>query len=76
MEKVLWRGKMRTRIKGKPKYYNSVRWLKQEGKTEKEIRKIMYRMFNQRLNRTGIHGRKRILRRSGMKWHLNKILIK
>lgn len=39
---VTWKGKVRKRVLNKPKFWNSVQWLLEEGKTPKEIKEILY----------------------------------
>ena len=41
--KIVWENKTRVRILNKPKYWNSVKWLKDEGKTIEQTRKIMWK---------------------------------
>lgn len=73
MEKALWRGKIRLRSLGKPKYWNSVRWLKEDGvKTKAEAREIMFKMATKRVNRTNKHGKKRQGIKAGMKYRMRK----
>ncbi len=61
--RVFWNGLWRTRTKGKPRYYNRIKWFRQDGVSFEKAKQAMLlekvEPLRQRLNAEGVHGKKR-----------------
>jgi len=61
--RVFWNGLWRIRTKGKPKFYNRVKWFRQDNVSFQKARQALWlekvEPLRQRLNVEGVHGKKR-----------------
>lgn len=72
-EPILFNGKMRIRELGKPKHYNVVKWMLEDGLSKEEIRKSLFARKTKSV-RQRLHGIKRRQNISSRTNRIRKVL--